>query len=198
MATVAVDDRDPGRAGAFLVFASPRLEYDTRDIEHQKTLIADAFTGVRWLVPQVLETLPAASELYFDSISRVNVERWSTGRIALLGDAASGVTLGGMGVGAGVVGAYVLAGELAAAGGDHLTAFDAYERRLRGYTARWQRGASPGEFLAPSTATRLWLRNALLRTRLVQRMLVAGTKSIATELDLPGYPVPVSGHDLAA
>lgn len=131
MASVAVDDRDPSRAGAFLVFASPRLEYDARDIDQQKKLIADAFTGTRWHVPQLLATLPAAPELYFDSISRVNVALWSAGRVALLGDAGAGVTLGGMGVGTSVVGAYVLAGELAAAGGDHHTTFDAYERRLR-------------------------------------------------------------------
>ncbi|OZM81121.1 FAD-dependent monooxygenase [Pseudonocardia sp. MH-G8] len=198
MASVSRDDRDPDRAGAFLVFASPRLEYDPTDIDHQKELVAGAFTGGRWLVPQLLDTLPAAPELYFDSISRVSVPQWSTGRVALLGDAAGGVTLGGMGVGAAVVGSYVLAGELAVAQGDHRTAFAAYERRLRAYTGRWQRGAAPGEFLAPSTAARLWLRNALLRTRVVQRLLVAGTKSIATELDLPAYPVPADGHGLAA
>jgi 2-polyprenyl-6-methoxyphenol hydroxylase-like FAD-dependent oxidoreductase len=197
MASVALDDRDPGRAGAFLVFASPRLEYDTTDVGRQKELVAGAFAGVRWLVPQLLATLPAAPELYFDSISRVSVPRWSTGRVALLGDAAGGVTLGGMGVGAGVVGAYVLAGELAAARGDHHAAFAAYERRMRAYAGRWQRGAAPGEFLAPSTATRLWLRNALLRRKVVQRLLIASTRSIATELDLPAYPVPADGPGLA-
>ncbi|TQM14354.1 FAD-dependent monooxygenase [Pseudonocardia kunmingensis] len=198
MASVSLDDRDPERAGAFLVFAAPRLEYDPTDIDRQKELVAGAFAGVGWLVPQLLETLPGAAELYFDAISRVSVPRWSTGRVALLGDAATGVTLGGMGVGAAVVGAHVLAGELAAAQGDHRAAFAAYERRMRAYTGRWQRGAAPGEFLAPSTATRLWLRNALLRTRLVQRLLVASTRSIATELDLPAYPVPADEPGLAA
>jgi 2-polyprenyl-6-methoxyphenol hydroxylase-like FAD-dependent oxidoreductase len=187
MASIAADQRDPGRAGALLVFASPRLDYGWHDMEQQKKLVADAFTGLRWHVPHLLGTLRDASELYFDSVSRVGVPRWSAGRVALLGDAAWGVTLGGMGVGTGIVGAYVLAGELAAAGGDHRAAFTAYEQRLRGHAARWQRGANPGQFLAPPTATRLWLRNTLFKTRLVQWLLVAGTKSLATDAGLPSY-----------
>lgn len=125
--------------------------------------------------------------MYFDSISRVTMPRWSAGRVVLLGDAAWGVTLGGMGVGTGIVGAHVLAGELAVARGDHGTALGAYESRMRGYAAKWQRGANPSQFLAPSTAARLRIRNALLSRRLVQRLLVASTKSLATDLDLPSY-----------
>lgn len=188
MASVSADQRDPDCAGAFFVFASPRLDYDGHDIEQQKKLVNDAFAGLRWHVPHLLATLHDAPELYFDAIARVSVPRWTTGRVALLGDAAWGVTLGGMGVGTGIVGAYVLAGELAAAGGDHRAAFDAYEHRMRGYAARWQRGTGPGPFLAPSTAPRLWLRNTLFGTRLVRRLLVAGTKSLATDPDLPDYP----------
>lgn len=187
MAAVGADQRDPSRAGAFLVFASPRLDYDWHDIAQQKKLLTDAFTGMRWHVPHLLDSLRETPELYFDSISKVSVPRWSAGRVALLGDAGYGVTLGGMGVGTSIVGAYVLAGELAAAGGDHQTAFAAYEHRLRGHAARWQRGANPGQFLAPPTATRLRFRNAMLKTRLVQRMLVSSSKSLATDLDLPDY-----------
>lgn len=189
MASVAGDQRDPSRARAFFVFASPRLDYDGSDIEQHKKVLLDQFSGMRWHVPHLLETLREAPELYFDSISRVTMPRWSRGRVALLGDAGYGVTLGGMGVGTSVIGAYVIAGELAVAQGDHPTAFDAYERLLRGYAALWQRGANPGEFLAPSTPARLWLRNAMFKTRLMQAVLVRSSKSMATSIDLPKYPV---------
>lgn len=188
MASVAAHHRDPDRAGAFLVFASPRLDYDGNDVERQKELVAAAFRGLRWHVPRLLETLRDAPELYFDSISRVSVPQWSAGRVALLGDAAWGVTLGGMGVGTGIVGAYVLAGELAAAAGNSRAAFAAYERRMRTYAARWQRGASPGKFLAPRTSGGLWLRNRLLGTGLVRRLLVNSTKTLASDHGLPDYP----------
>ncbi len=189
MASVSADRRNPERAGAFMVFAGPRLDYDHwRTVKRQKELITEAFAGLDWHVPQLLASLPEADELYFDSISRVQLPRWTAGRIALLGDAAWGVTLGGMGVGTGIVGAYVLAGELAAARGDHRVAFPAYEKRMRGYAGKWQRGANPGQFLAPPTATRLRLRNAMFSSRLIQRLLIASTKSLATSQDLPDYP----------
>ncbi|KAB1902245.1 hypothetical protein F8274_30165 [Micromonospora sp. AMSO31t] len=96
-----------------------------------------------------------------------------------------------MGVGTGLVGAYVLAGELALAGGDHRVALPAYERRMRAYAGRWQRGASPGHFLAPATGWGLWLRDRLLATRPVQSLLVRSTGSLATETDLPDYAARV-------
>ena len=194
MAGISADLRDPARARAFVVFASPELEYDRGDVEQQKKLIASAFAGLRWHVPHLLESLEPASELYFDAICRVHVPRMSAGRVALLGDAAFGVTLGGMGVGTGIVGAYVLAGELATSGGDHRGAFEAYERRMRGYANGWQKRASPGRFLAPATGPGLRLRNALLGNRLVQRMMISGTKSLATGFDLSEYTAGQAQH----
>ena len=188
MAGVSADLRDSTRARAFVVFASPRLDYGRDDVEQQKKIVAEAFGDLGWHVPRLLEGLGPASELYFDAICRVSVPRISAGRVALLGDAAYGVTLGGMGVGTGIVGAYVLAGELAASGGDYRSAFETYERRMRGYASGWQRHASPGKFLAPATSAGLWLRNSLFRRRLVQRTMVSGTKSLATGFDLPDYP----------
>lgn len=188
MASVAADPRDPDRAGALVVFTSPQLDHDWHDIEQQRQIVADAFSGMGWYVPRLLEGLKAASELYFDAICRVSVPRWTTDRIALIGDAAWGVTLGGMGVGTGIVGAYVLAGEVASAGGDHATALAAYERRMRPYAARWQRSANPGKFLAPGTKGGLGFRNALFKSHLFQKMLVSSTESLAVDAGLPNYP----------
>ncbi|QWF82151.1 FAD-dependent monooxygenase [Amycolatopsis sp. CA-230715] len=187
MISASADLRDPGRAGAFAVFASPRLDYGWHDVDRQKALIADALDGMGWHTRHLLDGLRDADELYFDAIGRVVAPRWTTGRFALLGDAAWGVTLGGMSVGAGIVGGYVLAGELAAAGGDHATALASYERRMRGYATRGRPGAGPGRFLAPGTATGLRVRNALLANRLVQRMMISGTHTLATKDALPEY-----------
>lgn len=60
------------------------------------------------------------------------MERWSRGRIALLGDAGYCASpLSGQGTGLALVGAYVLADALARAGGDHREGFTAYEKRMR-------------------------------------------------------------------
>ncbi|MGW2250775.1 FAD-dependent monooxygenase [Kitasatospora sp. NPDC001660] len=187
LASVGADHRDPARAGAFFVFASPELAYDRHDTAQQKELVRSAFDGLGWEVPRLLEGLREAPELYFDSISRADVPAWSTGRIALLGDAACGATIGGMGTGTAVVAAYVLAGELARARGDHRAAFARYERLLRGYAQGCQKGGDrTGPFLAPRTAGGLRVRNALLNRRWVlDRMLALGRQ--VTTVELPHY-----------
>ena len=187
MAGIGADRRDPARAGAQVVFAAPLVPDYWQDPDRQKALIVKTFGDLGWHVPALLDGLRQASELYFDSISRVSVPTWVTGRIALLGDAAWGVTLGGMGVGTGLVGAYVLAGELAAAHGDHRAGFAAYQQRMRPYAARWQRGTNTGKLLAPATALGLWTRNNLFRSRLVRKMLVSSTKAGATDQAMPDY-----------
>jgi hypothetical protein len=64
---------------------------------------------------------------------------------------------GGNGTGNAVVAAYVLAGELAAAGGHHhQTAFGRYQRLLRPYVAKRQQQARGGkDFLAPLTPKKI-------------------------------------------
>ncbi|MEU6117274.1 hypothetical protein ABZ840_22375 [Streptomyces sp. NPDC047117] len=93
-----------------------------------------------------------------------------------------------MGTGTALVAAYVLDGELARADGDHRAAFARYERRIRPYAEGCQKGGDrTGPFLAPRTATGLWLRNTLLsRPFLLDRMLRAGQK-VSSTVELPDY-----------
>jgi 2-polyprenyl-6-methoxyphenol hydroxylase-like FAD-dependent oxidoreductase len=57
-----------------------------------------------------------------------------------------------------VVGAYVLAGELAEAGGDYAAAFAGYERLMREFVGRCQGIADGGtDWFVPRTRFRLWL-----------------------------------------
>ncbi|MFF0445900.1 FAD-dependent oxidoreductase [Streptomyces sp. NPDC004609] len=189
LASVGADHRDPARAGAFFVFAAPELSYNRHDAEEQKQLIDDAFSGLGWEVPRLLASLHQAPDLYFDSISRADVDTWSTGRVCLVGDAACGATIGGMGTGTAVVAAYVLAGELAQARNDHRAAFTRYESRLRTYARGCQSGGDrTGKFLAPGTATGIRLRNVLLsRPFLLNGMLRLGEK-VSSTVALPDYP----------
>lgn len=198
---IGPDQRDPDRAIALCVFASELIDIDWRDTAAQKALIQRTFAGLPWKVPAIMRTLDDADDLYFDAISRVHVPRWSHGRVALLGDAAWGVTLGGMGVGTGIVGGYVLAGELAksaANGGTHERALAAYEERMRGYASAWQKGADPGSFLAPKTRRGLWFRNTLLSMRPVQQLMLRSVKSYATDPDLPRYDAAMTLQPTAA
>ncbi|MEU8233879.1 FAD-dependent monooxygenase [Actinoplanes sp. NPDC048967] len=189
LASIGGDHRDPDRAGAFVAFASPELSYDRYDLDAQKQLVRERFAGLGWEVPRMLAALDSADDLYFDQICRVDIEPWSRGRIALVGDAACGATIGGMGNGTALVAAYTLAGELAAAGGDHTVAFPRYEARISRFAKRAQKGgAGAGRFLAPRTAhglaIRNWLHNRAWFMTLTYK--IAGDRS--SGIDLPAYP----------
>jgi 2-polyprenyl-6-methoxyphenol hydroxylase-like FAD-dependent oxidoreductase len=71
--------------------------------------------GKGWEVPRLLTDLQHAPDFYFDSISQIQMDRWSRGRETLVGDAGycPGPAVGG-GTTVAAVGAYVLAGELKA------------------------------------------------------------------------------------
>ncbi|MFF2194126.1 FAD-dependent monooxygenase [Streptomyces sp. NPDC058157] len=121
-------------AKAVFYFASPRLDLDRHDVAGQQELLTERFAGNGWQSDHLLEQMRHAPDFHFDSVGQVCMDGWSRGRVVLLGDAAySPSSLSGMGSGLALVGAYVLAGELAAARGDHRTAFTRYEREMRGY-----------------------------------------------------------------
>jgi 2-polyprenyl-6-methoxyphenol hydroxylase-like FAD-dependent oxidoreductase len=187
--------RQTGRAVAQFFFAAPDgvpAGYDDRDTGRQQEIVARAFDGVGWQVPALLGQMAAADDFYFDSVSQVRLDRWSAGRVALIGDAGYAAGPGGNGTGTAVVAAYVLAGELAAADGDHRVAYDRYERLLRPYVARGQKQARGGrDFLAPATARKVRQRDRFFRTLpyLPAKGLIRYLSTrTAAAITLPGYP----------
>jgi 2-polyprenyl-6-methoxyphenol hydroxylase-like FAD-dependent oxidoreductase len=126
----AVERDQPARVG--LTFASPPLDYDRRDVAAQKALVRAAFDGQGWRVGDFLSAMDGAPDFYFDAMSQVELPRWSSGRVALLGDAAHcPAPASGQGTSLALVGAYVLGRHLGTPGG-----LDAYEREMRPYTEK--------------------------------------------------------------
>ncbi|MEV5833296.1 FAD-dependent monooxygenase [Nocardia sp. NPDC052112] len=124
--------RHLGDARALFLFRSEcELDYDHRDVPRQKDLLRNAFGGMHTDVDRWLDELDRTPAFYFDSITQLRMDNWSRGRVTLVGDAGycPGPAVGGS-TSLAVVGAYVLAGELARAGGDHERAFPAYERAM--------------------------------------------------------------------
>lgn len=158
-------------------------------------LVVDVYSRriVGWALATHLRTELPLHELYFDSVAQVRLNRWSKGREALLGDAAySPSLLSGMGSGLAVVGAYVLAGELAATGGDHRVAYAHYEQIMRPYVHRAQRsGATISRFMVPKgqLLTALLNRYVRLIPYLPGKQLVANTaRRTAEAVELRDYP----------
>ncbi|RJQ80012.1 FAD-dependent oxidoreductase [Pseudonocardiaceae bacterium YIM PH 21723] len=176
---------DRAKVDVFALLASGPIDHDRQDRRCQEQILTEALTGMGWRTATLLDGLWDSPALYFDSLSRADVPSWSTGRTVLLGDAAAGATLGGKGTGSALVGAYVLAGELAAAPGDHRRAFAGYERRLRAYvTACQDGGQATGEFLAPLTADALDARNRLLGDQDLLGERLADSVATAAGFDL--------------
>lgn len=181
-------------ARALLVYAAPPLTTsERRDVDAQKRALRATFAGVGWETPRILDALDAATDLYVDAIATIHVDRYARGRVVLLGDAAYGGTLGGQGTSLAVVGAYVLAGELARAGASPSSAFARYEATMRPYATRCQKGAMrAGSFFAPKTGVGLALRNVLYRLLTSRPMLglfERMVKDAATDLALPEYAI---------
>lgn len=146
---------------AFFLFKQPtKLHYDYYDVVQHKQLLAEVFAGDGWEVPRLLEKMHTAPDLYFDAVSQIRMERWSHGRVALLGDAGyCPALLTGQGSTLAMMGAYILAGELKAALGDHQVAFPQYEQAFRSVVSQEQeKVGATARFLVPSTPLGLWVK----------------------------------------
>ncbi|GAA4038645.1 FAD-dependent oxidoreductase [Nonomuraea soli] len=190
----------PGRAAAlyahepgdpmhgFLTFAQDDPPFAAfRTPQAQRDLVASIFPDTVWEIPRMVTAMRAADDLFFDVVSQIHMPVWSTGRVALVGDAAYATSfMSGQGSSVSLVGAYVLAGELASHD-DHTTAFAAYEKTVRGFVEQNQSLATEGGgVVAPRTRQRLDARNAMLRA---QTALPSGAEGRAanTALVLPVY-----------
>jgi len=149
---------------AFFLFKQPtKLCYDYHDVGRQKQLLAEVFASEAWEVPRLLERMQTAPDLYFDAVSQIRMERWFNGRAVLLGDAGyCPALLAGEGSTLAMMGAYILAGELKVALGDHRRAFPQYEQAFRPVVRQEQKKAATGaKFLVPETRLGLWVQNHL-------------------------------------
>jgi 2-polyprenyl-6-methoxyphenol hydroxylase-like FAD-dependent oxidoreductase len=154
-----------GNAMAAFIFRSPAIPgLDNRDTAACKRVVLDAYRGGGWELPRLLDRVSAADDLYFDSVSRVRLPSWSQGRIALLGDAASCMSLFGNGSSLAITGAATLARALAATPDDYTAAFRAYEAEHRVRVRPTQRGRLvAGALLVPATRAGITARDLAVR-----------------------------------
>jgi 2-polyprenyl-6-methoxyphenol hydroxylase-like FAD-dependent oxidoreductase len=159
----------------------------------RKAALARAFAPAGWECPRILEAMQGADSLYFDRVSQIRMERWSKGRVALVGDAGACVSLlAGEGTGLAIAEAYVLAGELAATPDDLAGALARYEQRLMPFLRRKQLGAAKfaGTF-APATSFGIGFRDfatRLMRFDFVADWLVG--RDLRDDITLPEYRIP--------
>jgi 2-polyprenyl-6-methoxyphenol hydroxylase-like FAD-dependent oxidoreductase len=163
---------------AYFLFKQPtQLRYDHHDLAQQKQLLTDVFASEAWEVPRLLERMQTASDLYFDAVSQIRMQRWSHGRVVLLGDAGyCPALLSGQGTTLAMMGAYILAGELNVALDDHKLAFAQYEQAFRPIVTQEQKKAGlAAKVLVPATPLGLWVQTHLIPL-LVPPLLVTAVR----------------------
>jgi 2-polyprenyl-6-methoxyphenol hydroxylase-like FAD-dependent oxidoreductase len=158
------------QAKAYLAFRSAPLDYDHQDPTAGKRLVSDAFRDQTfWRTGELLDSALADPDFYFDACAQVQMTSWSAGRVVLVGDAAwCPSPAAGAGAELALVGAYHLAGELAAADGDHRRAFTRYGVALRPLVAARQKIGPNLRLMVPRTEVGRHVRNALVRLPLLK------------------------------
>lgn len=123
--------------------------------------MAAAYAGAGWRVPDLLDAAMAAEDLWLDSVSQVRIGRWHDGRVALLGDAASSVSLFGDGSTLAMAGAHTLARELADRPDGAFARYEAAHRTLVG--PRQDSVATAASLMVPSSRAGITTRNLASR-----------------------------------
>jgi 2-polyprenyl-6-methoxyphenol hydroxylase-like FAD-dependent oxidoreductase len=144
---------------AYFVFWHQEIPgFDYTDLDQHKRILERAFAGIGWRVPEFLNAVRAANDMYFDSVARVDVANWARGRIALLGDASSCVSLFGDGSTLAMAGAYQLATALTESPTDPRGAFRRYQAVHGKLVASKQKNlARVASRIVPKTETGIWL-----------------------------------------
>lgn len=192
-------DRPLTQVFLFSMSSSERLKKVMREpIDTQKEAWAETFTGAGWQTPRFLSGLQTCNDFYSCELAQVKLKQLYTGRVVLIGDAGYCPSImTGMGTTSSLVGAYVLAGELARHGNDVGTALQEYDRVMQGPILEYQKmptSGSPGAFW-PSSRPAVWILQNTLRAiskfkidQVIQRMLPKDDDTNKSGWPLPDYP----------
>lgn len=186
---------DPAITKAGLAFQSEPIAYDRHDLDQQRQILVDRFAGAGWQCDALLAAAQVADDFYFDSFLQVHMPGWTSGRVALVGDAGYCASpLSGMGTSLALVGAYLLAGELGPA--DSLdaqriqAALKGYQTKMRPYVNKCQDIPNRVERYAPNSATDIAINIAVMKwmQRWPFRAIAAKVWfTTADSIDLPDY-----------
>lgn len=192
MVSLRPDNR--GTIRAMLGFLTDVRGLEQLDRPAQVMILRRTFADAGWQTRRVLDQLDDAP-LYFDAVAQAKLERWSSGRTVLLGDAAWSPGPFGTGTSLALAGAYVLAGELATHDG-HRAAMARYEELVRPFVDEAQNvRPSVIRALNPRTSAGLAVQRTVLRAagpiaNTLSRLSGSLTRPPSDAIDLPDYPVP--------
>lgn len=160
-------------------------------VERQRQFMLDQFADDGWEFPRIREVMKHVDDFYFDVLRQVHMDRWSNARVVLTGDAAWCPTaLSGIGTTLAIVGAYVLAGELAKQP-TIPSALVHYEDIMRPFVKEGQNIPKiVPRLLWPHNAPELMLMRGAMRiagTPLVKKAISRSFARDSNRIELPDY-----------
>jgi len=167
-----------GRLATFLLYrtssTTTRLSRDRICAELERR-----YGDFEWHIPAALRACDAAEELFFDAVAQIDMPRWVTQRVTLVGDACGAVSLiAGQGASLAMAGALRLARSLGT-GDDVDAALATYEGTLRPIVAQRQRaGRRLARWFLPDTRWRLAVRDGILRAAALPGIARIATRSL--------------------
>lgn len=147
----------------FCFYSENEIPYDYRDIEQQRKIITDQFSGQSWRTSELLEEVQQSKNFYFDKFCQIKMPSWTKGRVALVGDAGYCASpAAGMGASLSMNGAAALADALEKHNGNFKLAFEDYNKNLRPFIEEVQAMAELNvkENFIPRTEEEIRKRNA--------------------------------------
>jgi len=169
----------------YIMYVEPNLQFSVFPVEPERWLVffmykaknegyitpENRLDSIRrytknagWIIPDILRQTSPETPVFLDTVTQIHMPKWSSNRVALIGDAAHCLTLiSGQGASMAMAGAYFLASELNNTS-DYQTAFARYEKRLRPYIERAQTKARRfAPTFVPNSQLRIRLTNWALR-----------------------------------
>lgn len=193
MILIRPDNADATRVSLWIMSSQDKMEAVLRaGVDAQKDLFRQLFADAGWEAGRVLQGMEKADDFYMQQVAQVKMKKWWSGRTVLVGDAGYCPSpISGMGTTVAIVGAYVLAGEIARNPKDHKAAFEAYEEKMRPFVATAQKLAPGAPAMAnPQTQWGISILHRFLGfvswTRL-NKLMGSSVNPPASAMDLPEY-----------
>ncbi|PMD92499.1 FAD-binding monooxygenase [Siphonobacter sp. BAB-5405] len=184
-----------GTTRASFSFLVPEEAYNQLDRANKKAILIERLAGAGWEADRLAQEVEKSEDIYLDGVGQIKAPRWSLNRFAMVGDAAyCPGPITGKGTTLAMVGAYILAGELATHP-QYADAFARYERIMRPYVESVQK-LPPGvpRLAYPKTALGVSVVNTvmgILASEPVQKMArVLGSSETEKEERMDGTPLP--------
>jgi len=141
------------------------IPYDHHDVDQQKRILREHLLQAGAPFSDHIDEAVNVDTFYFDKLSQIKMPAWTSGRIALVGDAGYCASpAAGMGGSLAIIGATALHDAFRAADGDVEQAFVEYERALRPIVEKIQHDAEHFGVSSyfPATDEQIRARNDML------------------------------------